>query len=181
MNLDEIKEEIETLWDEEARQIIEGRKSRQKQANALRASWSVVNEAHEAAEALRAEAEGLLLDHSRALLADDDEEAERIKARHRDLEERAGELDQQAGDALQTLRDHGVEGKGRETITRELEAKTTALEAQSREEIQVLEQIQHEANDLYDALINRAKPFVQAIPKGAELTQAVGYQITRTG
>ena len=181
MNVDEIQEAISGLWSEEFHRIKELREERQKQANALKASWSTATGALESAEELRDQSEALLVEHSRALLADDDEEAARVKAHHRDLEDRADSLEEQAATAFQTLRDAGVEGRDRKAVERSLEARIVALETRSREEIETLERVGEEVQELVNAILDRGGPFVNALPTGALKTQATGFQLQKTG
>lgn len=107
-DIEQAKTAIEGLWLTEARQIHDLRRDRNEEADRLRRTWEEGHRAHVEARGLLEQAESLLIEHSRALLGDDDELADEIKAKHRALEDRAADLLEESDTALSSLADAGI-------------------------------------------------------------------------
>lgn len=181
MSVEKIKEQISGLWEREASEILERREQRTKEADGIRRALRVVLGGIEESKRLKAEAEPLVTDHSKALLEDDVEKAEQIKGRHKELLAEADAAFERANDALQGLLDVGVDAADFDGLERAVAGRCAALEAQSPEEIETVERVLAEAGELQEALQQQARPFFLARTTGTEQKQAAAYTLRRAG
>lgn len=180
MNVEDLKDQIEELWSEEAREIIALHKTRQQRAEDLKAAWNDGLREFAKAEKLREQADPLIHQHATAGISGDDEQAASIQAQYKDLQDEAATCEERAANQLARLKEQGVEGTGRDELEKSLDGILAALKSPSSEELRILTQVENEVNQLLKALLERADPFLESRPGHTEKRQ-LSYELRRAG